>query len=53
MLADRADWEYQLASKLPRGRYVLDVNVPTNVKATVAIPNPDAVQYVGVGAGAP
>ena len=26
-VSDRADWEYQLASKLPRGRYVLDVNV--------------------------
>jgi hypothetical protein len=26
-VSDRADWEYQLASKLPRGKYVLDVNV--------------------------
>jgi hypothetical protein len=26
-VGDRPDWEYQLASKLPRGRYVLDVNV--------------------------
>ena len=33
---------------------MLDVNVPANVKATVAIPNPGgAVNYVGVGAGAP
>ena len=33
---------------------MLDVNVPANVKATVAIPNPGgAVKYVGVGAGAP
>ena len=36
------------------GTYVLDVNVPANVKATVAIPNPGGtVNYVGVGAGAP
>jgi hypothetical protein len=35
------------------GSYVLDVDVPANVKATVAIPNPSAVKYVGVGAGAP
>jgi hypothetical protein len=36
------------------GTYVLDVDVPTNVTATVAIPNPGgAVNYVGVGAGAP
>ena len=36
------------------GTYVLDVNVPANVRATVAIPNPGgAVNYVGVGAGAP
>jgi hypothetical protein len=26
-IGDRADWEYQLASKLAAGRYVLDVNV--------------------------
>ena len=33
---------------------MLDVDVPTNVTATVAIPNPGgAVNYVGVGAGAP
>ena len=33
---------------------MLDVDVPANVKATVAIPNPGgAVNYVGVGAGAP
>jgi hypothetical protein len=25
-IGDRADWEYQLAERLPRGRYVLDVN---------------------------
>ena len=24
-VSDRAEWEYQLASRLPRGRYVLDV----------------------------
>jgi hypothetical protein len=41
------------AWKKVNGTYVLDVDVPTNVKATVAIPNPGAVQYVGVGAGAP
>jgi hypothetical protein len=35
------------------GTYVLDVTVPANQKATVAIPNPDGVKYVGVGAGAP
>jgi hypothetical protein len=32
---------------------VLDVDVPANVKATVAIPNPTGLKYVGVGAGAP
>ena len=26
-IGSEPDWEYQLASKLPRGRYVLDVNV--------------------------
>jgi hypothetical protein len=25
-IGDRAEWEYQLAQRLPRGRYVLDVN---------------------------
>ena len=44
----RAAW------KKVNGTYVLDVDVPANVKATVAIPNPGgAVNYVGVGAGAP
>ena len=42
------------AWKKVNGTYVLDVTVPANVKATVAIPNPGgAVNYVGVGAGAP
>ena len=36
------------------GTYVLDVTVPSNVRATVAIPNPGGtVNYVGTGAGAP
>jgi hypothetical protein len=35
------------------GTYVLDVDVPDNVTATVAIPNPSGANYVGVGAGAP
>jgi hypothetical protein len=40
--------------KRVHGTYVLDVDVPANVTATVAIPNPGgAVNYVGVGAGAP
>jgi hypothetical protein len=39
--------------KKTNGTYVLDVTVPANQKATVAIPNPDGVKYVGVGAGAP
>jgi hypothetical protein len=26
VIGDRADWEYQLPERLPRGRYVLDVN---------------------------
>jgi hypothetical protein len=40
--------------KRANGTYVLDVNVPANVTATVAIPNPGgSVKYVGVGAGAP
>ena len=43
-----------VAWKRVSGTYVLDVDVPTNVTATVAIPNPGgAVNYVGVGAGAP
>ena len=25
-VGDKADWEYQLPERLPRGRYVLDVN---------------------------
>jgi hypothetical protein len=33
--------------------YVLDVHVPDNVTATVAIPNPGGLNYVGVGDGAP
>ena len=33
--------------------YVLDVHVPDNVRATVAIPNPGGMDYVGVGDGAP
>jgi hypothetical protein len=42
------------AWKKVNGTYVLDVDVPPNVTATVAIPNPGgAVNYVGVGAGAP
>jgi len=42
------------AWKKVNGTYVLDVTVPTNVKATVAIPNPGGtVNYVGTGAGAP
>jgi hypothetical protein len=39
--------------KRAHGTYVLDVNVPANQSATVAIPNPGGVKYVGVGAGAP
>ena len=39
--------------KKANGTYVLDVNLPANQTATVAIPNPAGVQYVGVGAGAP
>ncbi|MDA0162119.1 alpha-L-rhamnosidase N-terminal domain-containing protein [Solirubrobacter ginsenosidimutans] len=39
--------------KKTNGSYVLDVTVPANQKATVMIPNPDGVKYVGVGAGAP
>src|SRR3954453_10904093 len=36
------------------GTYVLDVSVPANVRATVAIPNPGGtLNYVGTGAGAP
>ena len=43
----------ETAWKRVNGTFVLDVKVPTNVKATVAIPNPGGVKYVGVGAGAP
>jgi hypothetical protein len=39
--------------KRTAGGMVLDVHVPTNVTATVAIPNPDGLDYVGVGQGAP
>ena len=42
-----------VAWKRVSGTYVLDVDVPANVTATVAIPNPGGVKYVGVGAGAP
>jgi hypothetical protein len=42
-----------VAWKRVHGTYVLDVDVPANVTATVAIPNPGGVRYVGVGAGAP
>ena len=35
------------------GLYVLDATVPANVTATVSIPDPSGIQYVGVGAGAP
>ena len=43
-----------VAWKRVNGTYVLDVDVPDNVTATVAIPNPGgAVNYVGLGAGAP
>ncbi len=35
------------------GGLVLDVDVPANVRATVAIPNAEGLHYVGVGAGAP
>jgi len=41
------------AWKKTNGSFVLDVGVPTNVKATVAIPNASGAKYVGVGAGAP
>ena len=43
----------ETAWKRVNGTFVLDVKVPANVKATVAIPNPGGVKYVGVGAGAP
>jgi len=33
--------------------YVLDVHVPDNVTATVALPDAERVHYVGVGDGAP
>ena len=42
-----------MAWKKASGTYVLDVDVPANQTATVAIPNPGGVKYVGVGAGAP
>jgi hypothetical protein len=42
-----------VAWKLTGGGYVLDVHVPDNVAATVAIPNPSGLNYVGVGQGAP
>ena len=42
-----------VAWKRTAGGMVLDVGVPANVTATVAIPNPDGLHYVGVGAGAP
>ncbi len=38
-----------VAWKKANGTYVLDVNVPANQTATVAIPNPDGLKYVGVG----
>jgi hypothetical protein len=41
------------AWKRTAGGMVLDVDVPANVTATVAIPNPGGLHYVGVGAGAP
>ncbi|MDA0168218.1 alpha-L-rhamnosidase N-terminal domain-containing protein [Solirubrobacter taibaiensis] len=43
----------ETAWKRVAGTFVIDVKVPTNVKATVAIPNPGGAKYVGVGAGAP
>ncbi len=42
-----------VAWKRTAGGMVLDVHVPANVKATVAIPNPGGINYVGVGEGAP
>jgi hypothetical protein len=42
-----------VAWKKVSGTYVLDVDVPANQTATVAIPNPGGLKYVGVGAGAP
>ena len=42
-----------MAWKKVSGTYVLDVDVPANQTATVAIPNPGGLKYVGVGAGAP
>jgi hypothetical protein len=41
------------AWKKINGTYPLDIDVPTNVTATVAIPNPTGLHYIGVGAGAP
>jgi hypothetical protein len=38
-----------VAWKKVNGTYVLDVDVPPNQTATVAIPNPDARTYVAVG----
>jgi hypothetical protein len=42
-----------VAWKKTAGGYVVDVDVPNNVRATVAIPNAEGRTYVGVGAGAP
>jgi hypothetical protein len=42
-----------VAWKKTNGSYVLDVGVPANQTATVAIPNPDGLKYVGVGQSAP
>ncbi len=42
-----------VAWKKTAGGYVVDVDVPNNVQATVAIPNAEGRTYVGVGAGAP
>ncbi len=42
-----------VAWKRTGGGYVVDVDVPNNVKATVAIPNAEGRTYVGAGAGAP
>jgi hypothetical protein len=42
-----------VAWKKVNGSYVLDIDVPANQTATVAIPNPGGAKYVGVGAGAP
>ena len=39
--------------KRVNGSFVVDVDVPTNVTATVAIPSSGGARYVGVGEGAP